>query len=162
METAKLKNYTSSLPVESSISIIQRALIQHKVRRIVFEQDGEGSTTALSFEMVVSGKRLAFRLPVRFDGVRPLVEQAFRDSHQKRPTGPALDAQTQRTAWANVKDWVLAQMALIDAAQVKVEEVFFPYLLDESDRTVFEAFEARLSLPAPKHSGRISAIEEVR
>jgi len=152
-----LKNYTSGLEVEESLSIIRRSLSQHKARRITFENDEEGNPIGLSFEMVLAGQRLAFRIPARFERVKLLVEQALRDAHQSRQN---LDEQTSRTAWANIKDWILAQMALIDTEMVKMEEVFFPYLLQGKGQTVFEVFEHRLALPEPQAAGSYRYIEE--
>lgn len=140
----RIKNWTSELPVGASIDIIQRALVQHKARRISFDHDDEGEPAGIAFELVLSGRRFAFQMPLRFEGVRAKVLEAYGGSGI---SPERLEAQARRTAWANIKDWVLAQMALIDAGSVKLEEVFFPYLL-EGDRTAFEVFEERLLLPS--------------
>lgn len=154
----RIKNYTSELEVEESLAIIRRSLTQHKARRITFENDDQGQTVGLIFEMLLAGQRLTFRVPARFERVRVLVEQALREAHLSRQN---LDEQTQRTAWANIKDWVLAQMALIDIEMVKMEEVFFPYLVQgKQGQTVFEAFEQQLALPEPQSTGSYRYIEE--
>ena len=44
--------------------------------------------------------------------------------------------QEERTAWRIVKEWVEAQMALIETEMVDMEEVFLPYMLT-GDRTVY-------------------------
>jgi len=46
--------------------------------------------------------------------------------------------QARRTAWANIRDWLDAQMALIETEQVKLEEIFLPYMTDRSGKTLFE------------------------
>ncbi len=152
----RIKNYLSTVPVEQSLTIIRKALASHKAKRITFEQDAEGLEIGIQFEIQIGKETFTFRLPVRFDGVKPLVEKAWRE--MGKPLKPdALEAQARITAWANIRDWVLAQMALIDASQVQLAEVFFPYTLS-GEHTYFEEFAQRLALPAPKFS--ISEVTE--
>lgn len=54
------------------------------------------------------------------------------------PTNPeGRMEQAHRTAWRIVKEWVVAQMALIETGMVDMEEVFLPYMLI-GNRTVYE------------------------
>ena len=46
--------------------------------------------------------------------------------------------QANRTAWRIIKEWILAQMALIDTEMVAVEEVFLPYMLTDK-QTLYQA-----------------------
>ena len=62
--------------------------------------------------------------------------------------------QATRTAWRILKDWLLAQLALIETGMASVEQVFLPYAQNPSGQTVYEALIekkfAGLALPAPK------------
>lgn len=79
-----------------------------------------------------------FCLPANIDGVRTVFTQ------QKVKAKPG---QAERTAWRNVRDWVMAQMAIIEAGQVQMEEVFLPYLTDSSGQTLYQLYQrGRLSL----------------
>jgi hypothetical protein len=148
----RLKNYMSEMEVDESITIIRRSLAEHGAKRIIFDgNDGQGNPTEMSFVIVVNGQSLAFRMPVHFERVQELVEKAWKE-YGRALRDDALRAQAQRTAWANVKDWTLAQMALIESSAVKMEEVFFPYMLGPDEQTMFEAFEQRLALPAPRNN----------
>ena len=53
----------------------------------------------------------------------------------------AATGQAERTAWRNVRDWVMAQMAIIEAGQVEMEEVFLPYLTDGRGRTLYQLYQ---------------------
>ena len=52
-------------------------------------------------------------------------------------------SQAYRTAWANIRDWLDAQMALIQTQQVKIEEVFLPYMAVGKEKTLFQQMEER-------------------
>jgi hypothetical protein len=41
-------------------------------------------------------------------------------------------------AWRVIKDWVEAQLALIEANQVKIEQVFLPYAITAQGNTLYE------------------------
>ena len=57
--------------------------------------------------------------------------------------------QVYRTAWRIIKDWVEAQLALLETEMVHFEEVFMPYILSGRD-TLYQALsEGRMNaLPA--------------
>ena len=56
-------------------------------------------------------------------------------------------AQAAKTGWANLRDWVLAQMAIIEAGMAQLDEVFLPYLTDGRGRTLYSLYQSgRLSL----------------
>ena len=57
--------------------------------------------------------------------------------------------QAEMTAWRNVRDWVLAQMALIESCDVPMQQIFLPYMADDRGRTVYELYAAGSS-----HSAR--------
>ena len=46
--------------------------------------------------------------------------------------------QANRTAWRIIKEWIPAQMALIETEMVTVEEVFLPYMLT-GKQTLYQA-----------------------
>jgi len=52
-----------------------------------------------------------------------------------------LKDQAYRTGWANIRDWVTAQMALVDTQMAKVQEVFLPYMANRKGQTLYESME---------------------
>lgn len=47
-----------------------------------------------------------------------------------------------------VRDWVLAQMALVESCDAAVDEVFLPYMTDNSGKTLYQMYSAGRLLPA--------------
>ena len=43
-----------------------------------------------------------------------------------------------RVAWRIIKDWVEAQMALLETEMVKIEQIFLPYIITKDGKTVYE------------------------
>lgn len=47
--------------------------------------------------------------------------------------------QAARTAWKCIRDWVFAQIALVEAEQASLAEIMLPYMQTASGVSVFEA-----------------------
>lgn len=126
-----IKNYTTTIDVYKSLGEIQGALASHGARKIMVDYDGEGQPVGVTFGVETpEGPRL-FCLPANVEGVRAV----FSRQKVKDQKG-----QAERTAWRNIRDWVMAQMAIIEAGQVQMDEVFFPYLTDRTGQTIYQAY----------------------
>lgn len=51
------------------------------------------------------------------------------------------DEQAERIAWRNLKDWIAAQVALVETEQATMDELFFPKLIDRNEKTLYEVFQ---------------------
>lgn len=127
-----IKNYTSKVGVYESLGEIQGALAAHGARQIMVEYDGDGKVMALAFSIESPMGRRAFSLPANVGGVRAVMaKQGVRD----------INGQAERTAWRNVRDWVLAQMAIIEAGMAQMDEVFLPYLTNGNGQTLYQLYQ---------------------
>lgn len=118
-----LLNYTTKIEVEKTIGEIQRCLGKHGAKSIKTDYDGS-IISAVSFLITVNGRDIGFKLPCDW---RPVLQIMKNDP--KVPARLCDQTQAVRVAWRIVKDWVEAQMALVETAMVKTEEVFFPYIV---------------------------------
>ncbi len=121
-----IKNYTSNS--KQTFDKIQKVLREHNAKQVLFEYDG-GKVVSLSFALDISGKLVGFKLPVRVEAIKKIFDN---EGYRYDPEQP------YKTAWANIRDWLDAQMALIDTQQVRMEEVFLPYAVNQEGRTYFE------------------------
>lgn len=126
-----IKNYTTTIDVYKSLGEIQGALASHGARKIMVDYDGAGQPTGVMFGIETPVGPRSFWLPANVDGVRAVFD------NQKVKVQPG---QAERTAWRNVRDWIMAQMAIIEAGQVKIDEVFLPYLTDGKGRTLYQLY----------------------
>lgn len=124
-------NYTTKIKTEKTASEIQTMLGKSGAQAVMSEyQDGEVS--AISFRYEEEGKLLSFRLPINSEGVFRAIKRDCEANRYKN-----ID-QAKRTAWRIVKDWIEAQMALVEANQADLVEVFLPYLQDDNGTTVYQ------------------------
>lgn len=126
-----IKNYTSEVDAFKSLGEIQGALAKHGARQIMVEYDEQGLPAGITFTIETSQGRRGFLLPANIDGVMVAFrEQGVRADRQ----------QAMRTGWRNIRDWILAQMAIVEAGMVDVDEVFLPYLTDGRGNTVYSLY----------------------
>jgi len=132
-----LKNYTTSIESEKSVMEIEKILSERGASKVMKEYDAEGGVAALCFIIPNNGHDIPFRLPMRADAVMlVLSSQNRRGKLSKRFLNIP---QARRIGWRILRDWVDAQMALVEIGMAKTEEVFMPYLYDvQSGRTLYE------------------------
>lgn len=128
---ATLKNASSVASLPRIFDAIQKTLVSHKARHVTFSYDNE-RIVAMEFVIEIDGREYPFKLPARIESVEKIMYPG------RRFLSPTQKTQAYRTAWANIRDWVAAQMALIDTGMARPEEVFLPYMVSNDGRTFYE------------------------
>ena len=137
-----IKNYTTSIAEEKTVGEIMGILASKGARSIKVDYDNVNRPEAISFVIAIHDVPIPFRLPCNFDGVfRSLASEYKQSSMRARwERNPENRSRARRIAWRIIKDWVAAQMALIEAGQASVAEVFLPYAQAQDGRTMFQRF----------------------
>lgn len=139
-----IKNFTTKVSVNQTINDIQKILAKAKACMILTEYGSDALPSALSFCVNVKGSDINFKLPVDVAGVTAALkrDREYRD-----------DAHARRVAWRIVKDWCDSQMALIDAGQAELAQVFLPYAQTQSGETFYKHLQSKgfLQLAGPRH-----------
>lgn len=120
-----LKNYTSDVPVARTISNIEQILAECGATHIAKEYSGT-SVIALQFVLIADGVRHVIKLPSNPEAVYDALR-----AEVKRPRRGTMDkvrAQSERTAWKLMEDWVRVQLSLILMKQADILQVFLPYV----------------------------------
>ena len=134
-----LKNYTTQVPADRSIHEIQQALVKFGASGVAYEYEPGGRILALMFRLTVSGHIAQFSLPVNWRLFQVVLKEqkvrGWQDEHY-----------VYRVAWRNLRDWVLAQLALYETAMVELPQVFLPFVQNASGRTLYEAVKANPKL----------------
>lgn len=130
-----IKNYTTDVPADRTIMEIHKLLAENGARGIATEYDEQGLITDVFFKIILNGKELPFRLPAKVDKVyKKLFEgkigaYTYEESRRKK---------AQNIAWRICKTWLEAQITLINLEQANVEEVFLPYMVMPSNKSLYE------------------------
>ena len=132
-----LLNYTTKVDVYTTLGAIQGQLVRHGARKIMQDYDENGRITSLSFLVDTPSGPRGIRLPANVDAVHTvLIRQKVKCDRE----------QAERVAWRIVKDWIEAQMAILESEMVQIDEIFLPYMVNNVGRTLFEAYRENAGL----------------
>lgn len=133
-------NYTTTIDSFKTVSEIEYILMKHKAKSIMKNYDGE-HITGLSFLIDTGVQQIPVRLPVKVDKCLEVLKKERRENPRKQIKDTR--EQAERVAWRIMKDWVEAQMALLDIEMVRFEEIFLPYIETNNGQTIFERLEEK-------------------
>lgn len=130
-------NYTTIIEPEQTIGEIQKMLSRYNVSAMMTEYDGP-QVASVSFKMRIEDRDFAFRLPCNWRAVREIFNEEGITYGKIKHRDRDLDNQAVRTAWRIIKDWIEAQLALVEVNMVTIPQVFLPYAITRDGRTLAE------------------------
>lgn len=143
-------NYTTKVPIEKTLSEIEKMLGQSGATKILKEYDSEGNVTVISFMINTEKGELPFRLPMKLDAVLQTLKTQSGEYKRtgnyrqvrKVPKSMVNKEQARRVGWRIIKDWLESQLALYFLEMVKIEEIFLPYMYNaRTGKTMFQLLE---------------------
>jgi hypothetical protein len=131
-------NYTTTIDATKSASECIARLASHGADAIGITYT-DRKPAGITFRIgTVHGMR-QFSLPVNIDGTHKALQRAVREGRIPPRYGDR--AQAERVAWRVLKDWLEAQLALIEAGVAEMDQVMLPYLhVGDSGLTLYQAF----------------------
>jgi hypothetical protein len=128
-------NYTTKIDAGKTVAEIQQLLAKAGCQKVLIDyQDRE--PVAVTFMVPVAGKPMFFTLPAKPEGVLAALKR------DRVPATYCNLGQARRVAWRIIKVWCEAQLAIIDAGQAHLAEVFLPYAQTPSGQTLYTAIAA--------------------
>jgi hypothetical protein len=136
-----IANYTTTVPAAKSIGEIQKMLVAHGARQILLDYD-QAEPVGMAFIVATRFGDVPFRLPANIDRVQAVL-------NKQRVRSQVSLEQATRVAWRILKDWVRAQMAILETEMVSIDQVFLPYMqAGEKGKTLYEVMvDHRFQIP---------------
>lgn len=116
-------NFSTKIDAWKTVNEIQQILAKHSITHFSIKNEGR-FPVGLSFTIDYNGTPLNFLLPSNYKGVFQCLKQ-----DKKVPNSSKNEEQALRTSWRIVKDWVEAQLAMVQSNLAPIQEVFMPYLI---------------------------------
>lgn len=138
---SNIKNYSTEVPAETSISQIEKILASFGAEAVMKEYTTDGKVHSLSFKFQNQG----FKLPANINGVKEVLF-AGRRSYHGRDSMKKREDRAYRVSWRIIKDWIHAQLSLIASGQATPQQIFFPYMFD-GKRTLYQKYVEDKLLP---------------
>jgi len=134
-------NYTTTIDSEKTCREIQKMLSKAGANAVMTEYDKDQVLSSIAFRLDLPGGPISFRLPARIDNIYVILQrEADRPKYRTRE-------QAARVAWRIIKDWIQAQLALVEAEQVDMVEVFLPYAQTAEGGTIYQRLTSGTGMP---------------
>jgi len=140
-------NYTTEVDPEKTAAECVAILARHGAKRVSIDFEN-GMAHGLAFSIETPHGVRFFMLPANPAGVFKALDKANRAG--RIPPRYVNERQANRTAWRVLKDWLEAQLALIEAQVVDLEQVMLPYLIvNDEGQTLYQRYlETRRAIDA--------------
>lgn len=125
-------NYTTIKSADASLTEIQKILAKHGCRKITVDYDDKSNPCNLTFYSVFNGLNVYYSLPCKFEAVHKVLQKQVKDNRYNTKE------QSIRTGWRILKDWIEAQMAIVETEMVDIQEVFLPYMITRGGERLYD------------------------
>jgi len=129
-------NYTTSIGYEKTIAEIQAKLVQAGATKFVTDYDNQ-VPVAVTFCLRVRDELFPYSLPVNYEAILQVMK-----NDPKVPRRLCTREQAIRVGWRITKVWIEAQLAFIESEMVTTAEVFLPYAVTKSGKTLYQEIAA--------------------
>jgi hypothetical protein len=140
-KSKRLLNYSTVVPISRTVSEIEELLAKSGAVQILKDYDGTGEVSAINFRVKTDRGIMPFKLPLNLPAVMSLInEQITKGLLPSR----FKDDQTvaKRIGWRILKQWLEAQLALIELKQVKIQQALLAFIISDDGKTLYEHLES--------------------
>lgn len=140
-------NYTTEIESSKTIGELQSLLANQGADAVVI-QYVDRQPVGIRFLLSTPLGPKSFALPVNVDAVHRLLVKQSREGKLKSLSRARAESREQaaRVAWRVVKDWVAAQLAIIEAEMATIDQVMLPYLVTNElgeGSTLYDSYKQR-------------------
>lgn len=125
-------NYTTQIDVTKTIGEIETLLAKHGATDILKNYEG-GICKIISFQIPTDEGLMPIRMPMDEKPILQLLK-----IQPRVPRKLQTEEQAIRVGWRIVKNWLEAQLAIIETRMVKIEQVMLPYIVGKDGKTLYE------------------------
>jgi hypothetical protein len=125
-------NYSTKIDSIKTIGEITQCLVKHGANKIVSDYEN-GIPVSVTFTIMLKDNPVFYSLPANYNGVLKAMEKTKGVARSLCTKEQAI-----RVSWRIIKDWVEAQMAIVEADLADIAEVFLPYAITPSGNTLYQ------------------------
>ena len=131
-----IKNYTTTKDAFESVGEIQAMLARRGAQRLMIEYGPDQRVVSVSFTISTPGGIQALRLPSNVDATLEVLRR------QKKTNSKVIATydQAERVSWRILRDWLDAQLAILETEMVTIDQVLLPYFINRSGQSVYELY----------------------
>ena len=127
-------NYTTTVPTDRTMGQVQGLLVRAGAWQVLTNYEA-GKPTSIAFTLNTPSGPRSFVLPVDTEAVHFLL-----DHDRKVERRFKTKEQAERVAWRIIKDWLEAQLAILESGMVSFDQIMLPYMRSGNGQTMYELY----------------------
>ena len=139
-------NYSTTVPVARTVGEVQDILARAGADAVGTRYENR-RPVGVSFMLNTPAGVASFALPVNVDAVHKLLVAQWNAgrirSGRINKTTAYSQEHAERVAWRVAKDWLVAQLALIEAGMASLDQVMLPYMITGEGRTLYDDYRVK-------------------
>lgn len=141
-----IANKTTTVSAERTVAEIQSMLASARASALMIDYEA-CQPSAIAFKLDRGGTHISFRLPSNWQGILAALKK-----DRTVPRRYCCEEHARRVSWRVVRDWLRAQLTLVEAGASTIEEVMLPWAITADGSTVAHRMlsgAGLLALPSP-------------
>jgi hypothetical protein len=136
--------YSTAVPVARTVGEVQQMLAVAGAESVAVRY-ADKRPIGLGFTLSTPHGPRSFLLPVDVEAVHKLLLNQERAGEFKRAARGAYTTpeHAARVAWRVLRDWLAAQLAMIESQMASIDQIMLPYLLTEGEKTLYQLYRER-------------------
>lgn len=132
-------NYTTTVDPGKSAGECIDILLKYGARKVGMSVGEDKMPDGIEFVINTQFGLRSYSVEVDVARARKVLQQAYSEGRvERRHTDPVHAA---RVAWRVMKDWLEAQMAMIETGLVSLDQVMLPYMRTDDGHTLYGAWQ---------------------
>lgn len=133
-----VKNITSTIKTEKTIMELEQLLIRFGAKGILKEYKGT-QIDSIAFYLEQNNRKIPFKLPMNLERARRVIEKAVDEKKlpSKFKQEPYRTEKAQIVGWRIIKDWIHAQISILEIEFAEPIEILLPYAYDLNKKKTF-------------------------
>ncbi|OJJ16691.1 hypothetical protein BKI52_32820 [marine bacterium AO1-C] len=133
-------NYTTTIDAEKTLAQIRKILVNQGATKIVTDYKDK-IPVSVTFAIELNNQLIPYSLPANYQGVLSTLKKDKKVQNKYKS-----EEQAVRIAWRIIKDWIEAQMAIVQSELAELQEVFLPYMVTKRGNTLYKEFKENKTL----------------
>lgn len=130
-----LLNYTTTVSVTKTSAEVAQILAKAGARQVLTEYGPAGQPVGVAFAIDTPTGLQRYHLPVDVGAIQGVLKADRKIAPRYKTAEHA-----ERVGWRILKDWLEAQLAIIESQMVTFDQVMLPYMASPDGRTVYDLY----------------------
>lgn len=131
-----IKNYTTTKDAFESVGEIQAMLARKGARQLMIQYDDNQHVNSIDFVIETPYGMQAVHLPANVEATLEVLKKQRKTNSKVIATRE----QAEKVSWRILRDWLSAQLAILETEMVTIDQIMLPYFINKQGHTIYQLY----------------------